>query len=379
MADDATPTPVPNQEPPATPPETPADKPAGKSNHLLETDPNSPDPDEAEFQAALKEAEDEAKTAATETPPGETPPATPPSSETPPADAAQHPEPSTPQAPVAALQDERQKRQKAEEEARKNAATAAYWQGVAEGKYPDPRRPQSPEPTQPQPRAGDDKIKAIRSDMKALAAQVDKGTLSTEEYEEKRALMEDEISTIREERIKSDIRASQSDMYLDTATTQLENANSWIKKVPTDELLDLTNGAVRDLRAAGVDYDSIAETPMGDYRLRVALVERAKRFGFDKTYGGGAAPAAETPTAPAPASPTAVPTAEDIAAKKALALHAPPAPQGTGAPANTWTEQRVEEMSDLDLENMSKAELARLGNEMDRQATARRSASPTRR
>lgn len=368
MSGNATPVPAIPEQPPASESNP---EPAKKSNHVLETPADSPDPDEAELADALKAVEAEGNGATPAPEPSlslDTPPAPPP---------APIVEPAAPQmVPVSAVQDERTKRQAAETEARNMAARALYYQGVAAGKYPVP----NVDPATPPPSPVDDRTQAIRTAQAELADQVDKGTLSVKEYESKRSLLDDELYEIRETRTLEKVNASKGgDLYLDAVTGHLASENPWIDQVPTEELLDLQPGAIRDLERAGVNFKAIAGTPMGDYRLREAVIGRAKRRGLDREYGQqppaqpGAAPA--TPAVP----PNTIPTEADRKAKEALALGAPPTPSGTNAPVNAWTEERVEGMDSVDLENMPMADLKRLGSMMDQQATARRVNTPTRR
>lgn len=344
-----------------------------KSNHLLETDKNSPDPDEVELQAALKEVEDEGKA-----PAGDETPAV----ETPKSEAAETPAAKTPattdnnNVPVAALQDERNKRHEAEDLARKNASSALYWKGVADGKYPDPRRPkeETTEPTADETREAE-----IKSEMTDLAKQVDAGTLSVEEQEAKRQALDDELAGIREERILGKVKAvapqAGNDLYLQTLTGKLEEADPWIKNVPENDIQNLIPFARDMLAKDGVDMTAINGTPIGDYRLREALIKTAKQFGFNERYAGETTPAAPK----APDSSVTRPTADHLKEKQELQAKAPGAPSGTTAPANTWTEERVSSMDSVDLETMPMSELKKLTENLDRQATATRTSTTTRR
>lgn len=353
MADESetkTPTPATETPPAGESPPTPAAP--------TPTPVEDVDPDQAELDAALKEvdAEDKAKAA---TPPAETPPAETPPAETPPA-------PETTTVPVAALQEERRKRQEAEEAYRKSVSTALYYKGVADGRLPVPQREDEP----PAPKT--DRIKEIRAAQRELGKQVDAGTLSTEEYEVQRQALDDEILGIREQRLLDEVKQSLPqgghDLFLEEKTDALETANPWVKKIPQDEIELLIPFARKELKASGFDLTSVAGTPIGDFKLREALVKVAQRQGFDKMYGGEAAAA----PAGTPATPTARPTAEQIAAKAALAAGAPPTPVGTTAPATTWNAERVETMDSLDLENMPMADLKRIGEAMDREAATAR-------
>lgn len=317
------------------------------------------DPDEEELQEALKAVEDESKA----TP---TPAATTTTPETP---AATTPPPA--EVPVAAVQDERKKRQEAEELARQSMARELYWKGVADGKFPMPGVKGDPTPTATPDQS---RIKQLRGEQKALAAQVDEGKLSVAEYEEKRGVLEDEIGVVREQSTLAKSQAA-PDLYLGTITAKLEEANPWIKSVPVAELLDLVPGAERDLVAAGVDFDAIRGTPMGDYRLREAVAARGIRRGFDKEYGQQT----EQPAATTTPTVTAVPTDAQRKEKDDLAKRTPPVPTGTTAPANAWTAERVESMDALDLENMSAKDLKAVGDILEREAASTRVSSPTRR
>lgn len=357
MADDVTPT-------------SPTPEPEKKTNHLLETSADSPDPDEAELTAALKAEEDEAKAG------GVTPldDAVPAAEETTLQPAAE-PQPG-PTVPLAVAQDERQKRQDLEAELRKRTTTALYWKGVADGKYPDPRVLGTPA-AEVSPSVA--RSRAIKSEMTELAKKVDAGTLNVEEFENQRQQLDDQLNQIRESdlmaKVKAATPAASTDLYLSTLTGDIEKDNqSWLPNVPDDEIQMAIPFARKDLAAAGVNLEEIAGTPLGDYRLRQAVVERLKKFGFDETYGTG-----EKPAALAPAAPTARPTAGQIAEKKGLAAAAPPTPAGITAPANTWTSERVDAMDSVDLENVPMSELKKIGDAIDRQTAATRVSAPTRR
>lgn len=325
----------------------------------------SQDPDEMELQAALKEVEDEAKEPAATTTEGEQPPA-----ETP-----KHADESPKMVPVGAVQDERGKRQEAETLARKNAETAIYWKGVAEGRYPDPRRN---EPETPEPSTTDKRGSEIKSEIAGLANQVDAGTLSFAEYQAKRQPLDDEYAQIRDDQIVEKVKAAMpkpdNDLRLQELTGKIESENPWLEKVPNDEIQMLIPFARQDLAAKGIDLDSMAGTAAGDLRLREALVERAKVFGYDKRYGGAGQPAKN-----APAAPVKAPTEEQRKAKEQLALTAPPTPIGTHAPGESMNSERVDAMSSLDLETMPMGELKKLTDKLEREATSIRTSSPTRR
>lgn len=329
-------------------------------------------PDELELEEALAAVEAEGNTPAEDNPlPAAVTPT--PAVETAPAAASAT-------VPIAAVQDERQKRQDAErratdaeEEVRKRTGTALYWKGVAEGKYPDPRNANGVDAV-PSPKA------EIRGEMRALAAKVDAGTMSFEEAETQRQALEDKLDGIRETEIMARVQKSlptpDNDLFLQTLTSELEAKNAgWIEKVPDDELLALVPFAKKDLMAAGFDVDKHAGTAIADIRLREAVAAKAKEFGFHTKYGSGGAE-----NAPAkPATQMVAPSAQDLADKDALRKAAPPVPSGTSAPADPWNADRVEQMDSLDLENMSKADLARLGDKLDREAAATRTTGSSRR
>lgn len=360
MADEAeatTPTPA---EETTTP--TPAAEPGGKTNHVLETPVDGPDPDEAELKAAEAEVAAEAAAAA-ETPAADATPAADPAA-TPDATPAAAPggEPAT--VPVTALQAERQKRQDLEEAYRKQVATSVYYKGVADGRLPVPQGGE--QPTQP---AKTDRIKEIRNAQRDLGKQVDAGTLSTEEYEVQRQQLEDELLEIREQRILSEAKAAipTHDLVLEERTDKLEADHPWVKNIPDHKMSNLIPFARDHLIEQGVDFKAVAGTPKGDLLLRQAIIDVGKEMGFDKKY---AQPG--TPATPAPAAVNATPTAAQVKEKVDLAAKAPPVPQGTTAPVTTWSEERVTSMDTLDLENMPMHELRRIGDTIDREAAAAR-------
>lgn len=369
MADEALTTP----ETPAAPAPAETEK---KTNHLLETPADGPDPDQAEMDAALAEvaAEEKAKTDGTETPAAAAEPAAAAPGAAAPAAAPAAPE--TTMVPVAAVQEERTKRQNAEEEVRKRTATALYWKGVADGKYPDPKGTREAAPAPAPERAAE---KAIKDKMSELADQVDAGTLTVKEYEAQRQELDEQLGQIREDRVMDRVKAAipraSDDLYLQTLTKQLEDQNAgWLNNMPDDEIRRLRPFAEEHLREAGVNLAEIAGTPIGDYQLRNAIVEVAKEMGRDKKYG-----AASSAAPAAPGAPAVRPTAEQLKEKERLAALAPPAPVGTTAPANSWTADRIDAIDPLDLENMPLAELKRIGDQLDRNVAATRVPTTTRR
>ena len=351
----------------------PAEEQTAKTNHVLETPVDGPDPDEAELKAAEAEVAAEAKAAAEAPPPEATPAATPAAApaETPVATPGAEPA----MVPVTAVQAERQKRQDVEEAYRKQVATTLYYKGVADGRLPIPQGGE-----QQQPPARTDRVKDIRAEQRELSKQVDAGTLSTEEYEAQRQTLDDELLEIREQRLLDEAKRSMPqsghDLYLETQTAKLETENPWVKNIPGDEMESLIPFARKALATKGIDMKSINGTPAGDYRLREALIDIGKEFGFDKRYA--AAPAAGTPAAPAPPV-VARPTEAQRKEKEALAASAPPTPVGTTAPVTTWSEERVASMDALDLENMPMSELRRIGDTIDREAAAARTHTTYRR
>lgn len=347
----------------AAPANTPTPSPAQPDNDAV-------DPDEAELQQALADVEAEGKAAAAAASEAENAPTDPAAPASPAQSAAPaEPAPAAPaptMVPVAVVTEERDKRQEAEKLARSSVAAAAYWKGVAEGRYPDPGIKKPAEPTP------DDRIADLRAQQKALSAKVDEGVLSTAEYEEQRTALEDQIYEIRESKILNQVKATQpkqSDLYLDQLTQTIETQNAtWLPNVPDDEIQAMVPLAKKDLAAAGFDIDANAGTAMGDYKLREAVVARLKTFGYDTRYGK---------TDPAPGAEPAnklntKPSKEQLDEKRKLAAAAPPTPSGINAPVNSWTPDRVEEMDSLDLENMSRAQLRALGDEIDRQTNAHR-------
>jgi len=357
-------------EPEITPATTETPAVETKTNHVLETSADAPDPDQAELDAALAEVEAEGKTA----PVTDNPPADPVTTETGAVETPAATPAEAQQAPLAATMDERRRRQDAEKVARDNAARALYWKGVADGRLPAPKGA-----TEVVHDPVADESRNIRSRQKELAKQVDEGTLSTEEYEDQRQKLEDRLLEIRDDNILAKAKAaapdSSKDLYLQTLTDDLSNKHkAWLDNVPTKDLLRLVPFAKDELAAAGVDFAALEDTPLGDFRLREAVIATAIKFGFDELYKSA------TPTAaPASTAPVARPTKEQLDEKTKLAAGAPPAPVGATAPVNTWTNERVESMDSLDLENMSMADLKRVGETLDRDAASTRVHAPTRR
>lgn len=350
---------------PSTESHPPAETPAAIEQPAV-ADYDAPDPDQVEFEEALAEvAEEEKVKGAT----GETPAATTPALTTEPVATTPAAHAPPVQVPVAAVIEERAKRQDAEAAAQKNAQTAAYWKGVADGTYPNPNGVArthvvaDPEPTD---------LDVIRGQQKSLAERVDQGSLSMADFVVENAKLDDQVHALRRADLIAET-SGQGDMYLDTITSKLSNENPWIERIPADELVALKPFAIKDLIRAGVDYQSIAGTPMGDYRLREAVISRARNFGMDQQYGA-AAPAPTTPTAP-----STTPTARHLDEKIRLAAQAPPALPGMGAQAQTWTEDKVDDMNSLDLENLPMDQLKRVGDSVDRDVSTRRTTAPGRR
>lgn len=347
---------------PAT--ETPAGETPVTTPAAAETPVEGVDPDQAELDDALKEVAAEDKVRA-ETPETETATTTTETSTAPAGEAAM--------VPLAVAQAERAKRQELEEAYRKSVATTAYYKGVADGRLPIAQA------SEPEPKA--DRVKEIRAAQRDLGKQVDAGTLSTEEYELQRQALDDEMLEIRDRRLLDEVKQSQPqaghDLYLETQTAALETANPWVKNIPQDEIQLLIPFARKELKASGFDLVSVAGTPVGDYKLREALIKVAARQGFDKQYA--ADPAAAPAGTPAPAKLGTVPTEAQRKEKEALAASAPPTPVGTTATATTWTSERVESIDPVDFENMSMADLKRVGEVMDREAATQRSHTTTRR
>lgn len=329
--------------------------------------PDDVDPDARELAEALAAASAE-EPPAEETANGGEPPADPAAvaqpAATPEPAATPASEPTT--VPLAAVTAEREKRQAAER-------AASYWKGRAEGGIAPPAsttaQPATPAPAAPAQRTPN----LIRADMEALAAQVDEGTLSTLEFERKRAVLDDELFVARQPLVAQPVagKAEQS-IRLAELTSEIERAEPWVAKVPPDEWKALRPAAIRQLESEGHVFKNIEGTEMGDYLYRKALATVGKRRNLHMDYPAdtpAAAPAA--PSNPAPAKPAATPSTTQVAAKVKLAAAAPPAVSGTPGTSETWTPDRVLETDDVDLENLSSAELDHILNAVNRQEATR--------
>lgn len=353
---DANATATPAESQTETTPPAPVTPPAAKTNHLLESEGYDPDLKELEEAEAAVKAE-EAAAASGEQPPAETPPA-----EAPPGGEEEKPAATT-QVPVAVVQAERDKRQDAESIARKAVQSAAYWKGVAEGRFPLPgARSQEQEPPAP-PKPSRERRTEIRSEIETLAEQVDAGTLTVKDFEKQKGALEDELDDLRLAEIQSAMPKG-GDLYLDTMTKQLEDQNPWLANVPDDEISVFTTLAKKDLLARGYDLKGKAGSPEADYQVRCALIDRLKKHGFASSEA--------PPAPPAPKTPGAKPTPAQVKEKEEIAAGAPPRPKGPAAPAEGWTPERVEEIDSLDLENMSMRDLRRIQESVDHNESARR-------
>lgn len=286
--------------------------------------------------------------------------------------------PST-QVPVDAVQDERRKRQEAERQ-------AEYWQRVAAGELPDPRRgkpqQQAPQqaPQQSQQQQPEETTEDLDAELLQLAEDVDNAKISMKEFVQKSSEIERKKDALRAPSTQPQ-QTQYSDFYLHEKTKELETKNPWINNVPEEWMGPLQQAALKSL-LRDPSYHQVRGTSAGDYRLREAIIDQAKHMNFDTLYAGeqqaqSAPTGNEQPAQPqTPAGSRPAASTTDLEAKQRLAQTAPPTPQGTSAPADSeWTDERIENMDDLDLENMSEEELDRIEVELDRRRSSRRVAA----
>lgn len=345
--------------------ETPAEKPENKTNHLLESDGVDPDLKELEEAEAAVKAEEAAATVEGDKPSdAPAPEGEKPAGE----DNQQKPDgEKNVTVPVAVAQEERHKRQTAEEVARRATTTALYWKNVAEGKLPLPgARAQEAEPeTAVQPSEVKQRRQEIRNQIAALAEQVDDGKMSVKDFETQKGTLEDELDDLRETSLRAAIPKG-NDLYLETLTKDLEGQNPWLSKVDDDEIQAMLPLARKDLVGSGYDLKAKAGTPEADYMLRRALVDRLKKHGFDGGEAATSSPANQKPNV------NAKPTPAQVSEKQQLAADAPPQPKGAAAPADGWTPERVVDIDSVDLEKLPMRELNRILDSVDSQESSRR-------
>lgn len=210
---DATPSPQ-DQTPHVDPAATPTPQP--------QETPKTTDPDEIEWQEALAAAKAE-EAAAGDPPPDPAKPVTDPPVD--PAKGAKDPAAAeVPTIPKPRFDEVLGERDKLREE-------NAFLRGKAEGlahRAPG-ATPGAPDPD-PATLTPEQRIGAIRTRKQDLAAQFDSGDITLKDYETQRDALDDQVHAVREESLIAKVKpaAASSDLYLDSATAEIEAAHPWV-------------------------------------------------------------------------------------------------------------------------------------------------------
>lgn len=278
--------------------------------------------------------------------------------------------------PVAALQDERSKRQAAEQQ-------AAYLKGQLDALQTKPAATPAADPAPaaatPSP---DERIKTARSEIANLAKQFDNGDITLAKYEELKATHEDAIEAARADKLAARLKPApqgqpvDADQITDQVRAQLErdaNASTLEKahpfvavvfpeKMPTDQatadLLLARQNMIKSEAAAAAraeDPNIQAGTVAADKLFQKHIARLTDVYG--PTWFPNHKPAAKPGTQPAPAAPSnggpkpLSPQGQNRLEKLVTQAQQPPDPTAVGRAGgdNVYTDEAINRMSDDEL------------------------------
>jgi hypothetical protein len=256
----------------------------------------------------------------------------------------------------------------------------AYLEGMIAARQPAGQAGQEGAPQhgqqQPAPPTIEQRLATVQQKQDALAQKFDEGEISMKDYVAQSRTLENEVETIREERLTEKLKpatapapasGSLESLRLDELTTQIEQAHPWT--VTLTEYADktgseaewryLTQLAVDNLKSRGVDPKN---GELGKFQLRKEIAELATKYGpslvGDKLAALGiASPGQQQPSQGQQQQQQQQPpdlskTAAARTAKLALANAAPPdltRLPGQGDDPTMPTDARIEAMSDEEI------------------------------
>jgi hypothetical protein len=261
------------------------------------------------------------------------------------------------------------------------AQEAAYWRGRAEANgqsgTPQGGSPGAPQPQQP---TADQRLAAIQTQQDALAVKFDNGEITYSDLVREQRTLTNQEQAIREEILLAKVRPAESqakpggdDLYLQTATDQIEQAHPWCGVfnelgAAADAAWNFVAAQATDnLIARGIDPTA---GPRGRLELRKEAAQLADKLGptligvMAKAKGIAVPGQQPTPQGTQPPKAPLSPIAQARQAKLATAANAPPnlnAMNGSnGDPSGLPSEAAIEAMGEDAIGDMPEAQRRRL-------------------
>lgn len=271
-----------------------------------------------------------------------------------------------PMVPKARLDQELERRRRLEEERRKMEQAAAYWRGKAEvAPASSGQGNGGGQQAQQQPQRS---AKDVQADLDQLYDQFDSGELSLKELRRQEEQLNQERQKLHaqqqpnQEAPEEGSQKSQ-DLYLEHLTAQLEQQNPWLDNL-SDGFIESLIPTARYF--AEQNGEHIGNDPLGDYNLRRYVVAAARPFG-DASFGTGQQDGQQSGQQPGQSQqqskqPRKQPTTQERQTKAKQAAQHPPDPKdvGSAAPSDSYSEDRLANMSEEELNQLPSSVLERI-------------------